>query len=117
LFWISAVVKPDKSLQEVEKVIYDEIERLKQDPVADWELEKVQMKLRLQQAQALYSTRSRANSLGHYAVYYNEPDLINTALNKIMQVTNTDLRRVAENFLRAANRTVVTTVPKSKAGT
>ena len=117
LFWISAVVKPDKSLQEVEKVIYDEIERLKQDPVADWELEKVQMKLRLQQAQALYSTRSRANSLGHYAVYYNEPDLINTALNKIMQVTNTDLRRVAENFLRAANRTVVTTAPKSKAGT
>jgi zinc protease len=117
LFWISLVVKPDKSLQEVEKVVYDEIERLKQEPVADWELEKVQMKLRLQQAQALYSTRSRANSLGHYAVYYNEPELINTALVKITQVTNADLRRVAENFLRAATRTAVTTVPKSKAGT
>ncbi|HZA53531.1 MAG TPA: hypothetical protein VE616_04705, partial [Candidatus Udaeobacter sp.] len=83
--------------------------------VADWELEKVQMKLRLQQAQALYSTRSRANSLSQHAVYYNEPELINTVLNKIRQVTRTDLRRVAEHYLRPANRTVVTTVPKSKA--
>ncbi|HZA57148.1 MAG TPA: pitrilysin family protein [Candidatus Udaeobacter sp.] len=115
LFWISLVVKPDKSLHEVEKIVYDEIERLKQETVADWELEKVQMKLRLQQAQALYSTRSRANSLSQHAVYYNEPELINTVLNKFRQVTRTDLRRVAEHYLRPANRTVVTTVPKSKA--
>jgi zinc protease len=115
LFWISLMVKPDKSLREVEKVVYDEIERLKQETVADWELEKVQMKLRLQQAQALYSTRSRANSLGQHAVYYNEPELINTVLTKITQVTRADLRRVAENYLKPANRTVVTTVPKSKA--
>jgi zinc protease len=114
LFWVSLVVRPDKSLDEIERLAYEEIELLKQEPVADWELNKVLMKLRLQQAQDLYSTRSRANALGHYAVYYNDPDLINTALDKVAQVTKDDLRRVARTYLSAGNRTVVTTLPKGK---
>jgi predicted Zn-dependent peptidase len=114
LFWISLGVRPDKSLPEVEKLLYEEIERLKNEPVADWELDKVRMKMRLQQAQELYSTRSRANALGHYAVYYNEPNLINTALEKIARGSKADLQRVARTYLTTANRTVVTTLPKSK---
>ena len=117
LFRISLVVRPDKSLQEVERFVHEEIERLKKEPPADWELDKVRMKFRRQQAQELYSSLSRANALGHYAVYYNDPDLINTALDKIAQVTKADLQRVADTYLRESNRTVVTTVPKSKAAT
>jgi predicted Zn-dependent peptidase len=109
------VVRPGKSLSEVERLVYEEVDRLKNEPVADWELDKVRIKLRRQQAQDLYSTRSRANSLGHYAVYYNEPGLINTALDKLARVTKTDLQRVANTYLTARNRTVVTTLPKSKA--
>lgn len=115
LFWISLVVRPDKSLPEVERLVYEEVERLKTEPVADWELEKVRIKLRRQQAQDLYSTRSRANSFGHYAVYYNQPDLINTVLDKVAQVTKADLQRVAGAYLKVSNRTVVTTIPKSRA--
>jgi predicted Zn-dependent peptidase len=115
LFWVSLVVRPGKSLSEVERLVYEEVDRLKNEPVADWELDKVRIKLRRQQAQDLYSTRSRANSLGHYAVYYNEPGLINTALDKLARVTKTDLQRVANTYLTARNRTVVTTLPKSKA--
>jgi zinc protease len=115
LFWVSLVVRPDKSLQEVERLVYEEIERLKKEPPAQWELDKVRMKLKRQQAQELYSTRSRANSLGHYAVYYNDPNLINSALDKIAEVTKADLQRVADTYLTESNRTVVTTLPKSKA--
>jgi zinc protease len=115
LFWVSLVVRPDQNLNDVEGLVYEEIERLKNEPVADWELDKVRMKFRRDQAQDFYRTRSRANDLGHYAAYYNEPALINTVLDKIAQVTKADLQRVAKNYLRATNRTVVTTVPKSKA--
>jgi zinc protease len=115
LFWVSLVVRPDKSVGDVEKLLYEEIERLKNEPVADWELDKVRMKMRLQQAQDLYSTRSRANALAHYAVYYNEPNLINTVLEKIEHVTKTDVQRVARTYLTAPNRSVVTTLPKSRA--
>jgi zinc protease len=115
LFWVSLVVRPDKSLEQVEGLVYEEIERLKKEPPAEWELDKVRMKLRRQQAQDLYSTRSRANILGHHAVYYNNPDLINSAVDKIAEVTKADLQRVADAYLTASNRTVVTTLPKSKA--
>jgi predicted Zn-dependent peptidase len=117
LFWISLVVRPERSLPEVENLVYQEIERLKHEAVADWELDKVRMKLRRQEAESLYSTRSRANALGHFAVSYNEPDLINTVLDKIAQVTHADLQRVAATYLNPNNRTVVTTLPKPKPGT
>ncbi len=115
LFWISVVVRPDKPLPEVEKLIYAEIERLKKEPVEDWELEKVHMKLRRQRAHDLYSTRFRANTLAHYAVYYGEPDLINTGLDKMARVTKGDLQRVVNSYLSVSNRTVVTTLPQPKA--
>jgi zinc protease len=115
LFWVSVVVRPDKSLQEIERLVYQEIERLKDEPVDDWELDKVRMKLRREQAQNLYSTRSRANALGHYAVYYNEPDLINNVLDRVERVKKADLQRVAGAYLKGGNRTVVTTLPKPKA--
>jgi predicted Zn-dependent peptidase len=116
LFWVSLVVRPDKNLQQVETLVYEEIERLKAEAVADWELDKVLTRLRRNQAQDLYSTRSRATRLGHYAVYYDEPNLINTVLEKVAQVKEGDLRRVANTYFTANNRTVVTTLPKSKPG-
>jgi zinc protease len=117
LFWISVLVRPEKNLHEVEALVYEEIERLKHETVADWELDKVRMKLRRQDVDSLYSTRSRANALGHFAVSYNEPDLINTVLDKIARVGKTDLQRVAATYLNESNRSVIITLPKSKPGT
>jgi predicted Zn-dependent peptidase len=87
---------------------------MKSQPVADWELQKIRLQLRYQRAQSLYSTRSRANALGHYAVYYGEPDLINRVADKITQVEKTDVERVAAAYLKETNRTVVTTIPAPK---
>ncbi len=115
LFWISVSVRPGQSLAEVEKLIYGEIAQTQREPVAEWELEKVRMRSRHRRAQSLYSTRSRANSLGHYAVYYDDPDLINKIEEKIARVTKDDIQRVARTYLREANRTVVTTLPKQAA--
>jgi predicted Zn-dependent peptidase len=99
----------------VEKAIYAEIERLKTEPVADWELEKVRMQLRRQRAQQLRSTLTRAIILGQYAVYYNDPSLINTLDAKYAAVTKEDIMRVAQKYFKDTNRTVVTTVPAKKA--
>jgi len=113
LFWITVVVRPEKNPGEAESLVYEEVERLQNEPVDDWELDKVRMKVRRQHSESLYSTRSRANTLGHYAVYYNEPALINTLLDKVATVKKPDLQRVASTQFRAAKRTVVTTLPQS----
>ena len=77
LFWFSLMARPTTDLGALEKLLYEEILRIQKSPVEDSELNKVRMQLRRQRAQQLYSTRSRANSLGHFAVYYNDPGLIN----------------------------------------
>ncbi len=114
LFWISVTVRPGSSPAEVEALVYKKLDEMKAQPVADWELEKIRLQLRHERAQSLYSTRSRANALGHYAVYYRDPDLINKVEDKISRVGKADIERVAAAYLEEANRTVVLTLPLPK---
>ena len=115
LFWFSIMARPGTDLAALEKLVYEEVERLQSEEIADWELSKVQMQLRRQRAQQRYSTRARANAFGHYAVYYNDPQLINSVQQKYSQVTKADLQRVARAYLKETRRTVVTTMPKPAA--
>ena len=117
LFNVIALPLPGKDLAEVEKLLDAEIERVKNEPVADWELEKVRMTLRRGRAQSLQSTLSRAIQLGQYAVFYNNANLINEIEDKYSRVTKEDLQRVAKTYLTEANRSVVITVPKPKSTT
>jgi predicted Zn-dependent peptidase len=107
-----ALAGPGKDLGEIEKVIYEEIERVKTEPVADWELEKVRMSLRRARAQGMQSTLGRAIQIGQYTVYYNKPNLINTLESEINSITKDDIQRVARQYLTTENRTVITTIPK-----
>jgi zinc protease len=115
LFWISIMARPNVNLTELEGLVYKEVDRIKAEPIGDWELDKIRMQVRRRQAQGLYSTRTRANTLGQYAVYYNDPSLINSMEVKLSQVTKADVQRVAATYLKETNRTVVTTMPKAKA--
>jgi predicted Zn-dependent peptidase len=115
LFQFALYVRPGKEFAEVEKLLYEEVERVKNEPVADWELEKVYASLRRQRAQSLQGTLSRSLQLGNYAVFYNDPGLINTFEAKLRSVTKADLQRVARTYLTEANRTVITTTPKAAA--
>jgi predicted Zn-dependent peptidase len=115
LFWFSISARPGTDLTSLEDLVYEEIERLRGDLIADWEHDKVRMQLRRERAQQLYSTRRRANSLGHFAVYYDDPSLINTVWQKYQMVEKADLQRVVKTYLNPTNRTVVLTMPKSKA--
>lgn len=114
LFNIVVNVRPGKDFKEVESLVYEELEKLKTEPVADWEIEKVASSLRRQRAQQLQSTLFRSILISQYAVYYNDPGLINTIEDKYAKVTKDDIQRVARTYFKEANRTVITTVPKPK---
>lgn len=111
LFFASAMVRPGQDSGAVERAIYEEIEKLKTEPVADWELEKVRMGVKRQTAGMLQSTLTRATMLGQYAVYYNQPGWINERPEALRRVTKEDLQRVAKKYLTVENRTVITTKP------
>jgi len=116
LFWFSINARPGTDPAALEKLVDEEIARVQNESVADSEFDKVRMQLKRQRAQQLYSSRSRANTLGHYAVYYDDPQLINAVWRKYDQVTKADLQRAARAYFSDSNRTVVTTLPKAEAG-
>ncbi len=107
--------RPGKDMAPIEQVIYDEIERLKKEPPADWEIQKLLMGLKMQRAQQLQTSLGRAIAIGQLTVYYGDPNLINTLEAQYEKVTKADIQRVAEKYLKSTSRTVVTTLPKPKA--
>jgi predicted Zn-dependent peptidase len=113
--YVSATVKPGVKVADVEANIYEEIERIKREPIADWELQKAKNTTRRGFINGLQSSLSRAINLSQYAIYYNDPGLINTRLDKVNAVTKEDVQRVANKYLRDTNRTVVITMPKARA--
>jgi zinc protease len=112
--YISATLKPGAKPADVEAVVYEEIERLKKEGIADWELQKAKNNTRRGFINGMQSSLSRAVTMGIYTVFYNDPNLINTRLDKVAAVTKADVERVANKYLTAANRTVVITLPKSQ---
>jgi zinc protease len=114
-FYTNAQLRPNVKPEEVEALIYAEIDRLKKEPIADWELQKAKNSTRRTFINGLSSSILRAVTLGQYTVYYNEPNLINTRLDKMAEVTKEDVQRVANKYLVDTNRTVVITMPKAKA--
>jgi predicted Zn-dependent peptidase len=114
-FYISATVRQGVKPADVEAAIYDEIERVKKEGVADWEIQKAKNTTRRNYINSMQSSLSRAINLSVWTVYYNDPNLINTRLNKVSAVTKADVLRVANKYLTAANRTVVITNPKKAA--
>ena len=111
---INATVRPGKNPAEVEAAIYEEIENLKKTPVTEAELNKAKSSMRRNYLNNLNSSLVRSISLGIYTVYYNDPNLINNRLDRLGAVKIEDIQRVAQQYLNAANRTVITTTPKPK---
>ena len=116
LFIVDLLVAPGKDTKDVENLVYDEIERVKNQPVTDAELQKIRMEVKRGKVEQLEGTLNRAESLGENAIFYNDPNVINTGNDKLMSVTREQIQKVARTYLTEANRTVVTTVPKPRAG-
>jgi zinc protease len=114
---IIALVRPGIKMDDVEKTVYEQVSKVQNEPVADWELEKVSLKYRHDHAEQLSSTLSRAIQLAYYTVAWNDPNVINTEESQLDAVTKEDLLRVAKAYLTSTNRSVITTIPKPKAAT
>ena len=112
-FYTNATLRPNVKTEDVEAAVYAEIDRLKKEPIADWELQKARTR-RDETSSTACRALCRAVTVGQYTVYYNEPNLINTRLDKVNAVTKEDVQRVANKYLIDTNRTVVITMPKAK---
>ena len=114
-FQLSANIAPGKKIEDVEAAIYEEIAKLQQEPIADWELAKAKQFAKRNAVGSRGSSLGLAINLTEFAVSYNDPNLLNTQLDKLMAVTKEDVQRVAQKYLQANKRTVGVAIPKPKA--
>jgi zinc protease len=61
----------------------------------------------------LGSSFNRAYLLSENAMFFDDPDRINTRADRIAKVTAADVQRVARQYLVKTNRSVVLTTPKA----
>jgi predicted Zn-dependent peptidase len=111
LFRITAVVRPGKTPEEVEALIYEEVEKVRNEAVTDEELQRARSGVRRRQVQTREGSLGLAMQLGIDAVYFDDPGRINTETEKRLAVTAADMRRVAQKYLAPANRIVIYTLP------
>jgi predicted Zn-dependent peptidase len=113
-YQITATLAPGKKIEDVEAVINEEIARLLHEPIADWELAKAKNSQRRAAIQGLQNSLGEAIRLTTFAVFNNDPNLINTQFDKIEAISKEDVQRVANKYLKVTNRTVGITIPKPR---
>jgi zinc protease len=111
LFNVIAVPRPGVKIEDVEKALDDEIEAVKKDGVTQQEMDKVHTQLLRQAIQTRSSMLGIANQLGTATIFYNDPNLINTAYGKLIAVTPEQVKQAAQKYLVPAHRSVVITMP------
>jgi predicted Zn-dependent peptidase len=110
LFVVSGVPLAPHTTTELEQAIYDELERLKQDPVTAQELEKVLNNLDAALVRSLRSNSGLASQLAYFQTVAGTWRYLLTARDRIAAVTPADIQRVAARYFVKTNRTVATLV-------
>ncbi|MEE8240076.1 MAG: pitrilysin family protein [Nitrospirales bacterium] len=114
VFMVSAVPLAPHTTAEVEKAIYEELERLKTEPASARELQKVLNNLDAGLIRSLRSNSGLASQLAYFQVVAKDWRYLLEARERIAAVTPEDVQRVARQYFTKSNRTVATLVKPEK---
>ena len=115
LLYFFLTLRPGVKPEDAEKALYDALDSVAKKGVTPAELSKAQMQNRRRMVTTRESALQVANRLGNNAVYFNDPGLINTALDKFNAVTVDDIKKAAAKYLVPQTRTVILALPDAKA--
>jgi zinc protease len=113
LFMVIAQPKAGIQPEAVEKTLYEELDKVKAQPITDQELEKAKNILLANFYRQVRTIDGRANTLGSYEVFFGDYHKLFTAAEDYNKVTKEDVRRVAQKYFTDKNRTVATLVPEA----
>lgn len=100
-FMIVATAKPGKSLDEIKKIIFDEISILTQNNITSQELQRSKNIIRSNFIYSLQNIDTVADMLNLYNFYLGNPDSFNFDLNRYNNVDENFLQQVVERYLLA----------------
>ena len=115
--WIGAIPKPGFDLDKIRQSIRDEIRELATIGVTEEEMEKLRNQLLNAEVRGRQSTMFRAQRLAEFALYDNDPNLINTEFAELLRVTADDIKNAVAKYLDTDNRANIDIVPAAQIAT
>jgi zinc protease len=112
LFFTVAIVQPDHTLEEAEQALLEELDRLKNEPVSDRELQRAKNQFARDYIVGRETDQQKATELAH-AVVIHKGD-ITTAdgeFDVFMKITPADIQRVARTYFTPERRVVLKILP------
>ena len=106
LFVVSGKLQDGVSVQEAERAIAEEIEKLQRQPIEALELEKVANKFENTFVYSQYKTADRAHNLCYFEMI-GAPELVNNEPECYRRVTAADLQRVANRLTPERSSTLI----------
>src|SRR5215213_3380546 len=112
-FQVTSTARPGKSLDEIEKEINGEIERIKKEPPTAEELNRALNVIESQTIFGMQTVLGKADQMNSYATFQGRPDGFQSDLDRYRKVTPADVQRVANTYLNG-NRLVMSFVPRKE---
>jgi zinc protease len=101
-------------IETCENLIYEEIEKIKNEGLSEKELEKAKTQFKAGFIRDRQTVLNKAEALQHYYYFSENLDDINNDLDNYMAVTVDDIIRVAKKYFTEQSRTVVIANPVSQ---
>jgi len=111
LLYLYAFLRPGVKPEDCEKAMRDEIAAIQKDGITTEEVEKARVQFLRGQIQTRQSDLYTAMRIGQYAVYFGDPNLINTIVDKFDAVTAEQVKGAAQKYLVPEQLAVVTDLP------
>jgi predicted Zn-dependent peptidase len=111
MFALWATASPNVDHDELERELFAEIDRLREDGPSDDELERVRNLQAASVESSLERLGERADRLSMYTILFDEPERINVEVSRYAGVGAAAVRAGMTEFLRPENRVVLTYLP------
>jgi len=114
LFVVFAVANFGKSLDDVERALNEEITKVQDSILTENEFTKIRSQVETAFVQKNSTVRGKAEQLANYHMFFGDAQLINEEIERYMSVTREAISRVARQYLREENRSVLHYLPASE---
>ncbi|HRU95161.1 MAG TPA: insulinase family protein, partial [Anaerolineae bacterium] len=111
LFALSAILKPEVSIEEGEQALLEEIRRLLEQGIEPAELEKARNQTLAEYVQRGETVQGRADLLGYAAVILGDPERVNTDLERTRALSAEQVMAVARRVFGEQGRVTVVIRP------
>jgi len=112
LFLGFAIANFGKTLPEVEKAMQEEIDKVREQLIAEKEFQKIRNQRESEFVQKNSTVQGKAVQLALYHLFFGDANLINAEIDRFLSVTREDIRNVAQKYLRNESRAVLYYLPK-----